>query len=133
MTFFLASDRPALVDDAATFDRPRPPADKMNQRPTSITVIAWLLMVSAASILVISTVYLNNPIVQELMAMSPIPIPAQYVMTYLELAVGFISGVAVLKGHNWGRWLYVVWFAIGFIIGLAVAANQNCPASANEN
>ena len=94
---------------------------QMRQRPTSITVIAWILIVISAINLITSTVCWNNPKVQELMAKSPLPIPAQYAMLYLGLVVTLASGIGILKGQDWARWLYVIWSAIGSIIGLATS------------
>ena len=37
-------------------------------------------------------------------------------MLYTGLLVTIISGVAMLKGLNWGRLLYVIWSAVGFVI-----------------
>ncbi len=93
----------------------------MKQRPTSITVVAWILIVIAAINLVTSAVSLNNPMVQELMAKNPIPIPVQYVMLFLGLAVMLASGIGMLNGHNWARLLYVIWSAIGFVVALATS------------
>jgi hypothetical protein len=95
----------------------------MKQRPTSITVIAWILIVVTAINLVSSTVTvsLNNPMIKELMAKSPLPVPVQYAMLYLGLAVMLASGVGMLKGGNWARWLYVIWTVIGTVVGLATS------------
>jgi hypothetical protein len=32
--------------------------------------------------------------------------------------VSIVSGIGMLKGQNWARLLYVVWSAIGLLIGL---------------
>jgi hypothetical protein len=88
----------------------------MKPRPTSITVISWILVVLGAISLITTTAALNNPMAKELMARSPIPTPVQYVMLYTGLLVTIISGVAMLKGLNWGRLLYVIWSAVGFVI-----------------
>ena len=95
----------------------------MRTRPTSITVIAWILILMGGISLVTTTLVINsavidNPAVQELMGKSPIPVPVQHAMTYIGLLVMLISGVAMLKGQNWGRWLYVVGTALGFLIGI---------------
>jgi hypothetical protein len=95
----------------------------MRTRPTSITVIAWILILMGGVSLVtttfvINSAMINNPAVLELMSKSPIPLPVQYAMTYVALLVTLVSGVAVLKGQNWGRWLYVVGTALGFLIGI---------------
>jgi hypothetical protein len=100
----------------------------MRTRPTSITVIAWILILLGgislvATTLMISTgmidkVMIDNPAVRELISKSPIPVPVQYAMSYAGLLVMLVSGVAMLKGQNWGRWLYVVGTAVGFFIGI---------------
>lgn len=90
-------------------------------RPTSITVIAWILIVISVLNLVTGMVNMNNPMVRELMAKSPIPIPLQFTMLYLGLTITLACGVAILKGHNWGRWLYVIWNSVGAAIGLATS------------
>jgi len=61
---------------------------------------------------------IDNPAVRELISKSPIPVPVQYAMSYAGLLVMLVSGVAMLKGQNWGRWLYVVGTAVGFFIGI---------------
>ena len=91
----------------------------MKPRPTSITVISWILIVLGVISLITSTVALNNPMAKELMARSPIPLPVQYAMLYVGLLVTIISGVAMLKALNWGRLLYVIWSAAGFVISFA--------------
>lgn len=91
----------------------------MEPRPTSITVISWILIVTGAVSLITSTVALAQPITKELMARNPLPLSVQYAMLYVGLLVTIISGVAMLRRHNWGRLLYVIWSGAGFVIGLA--------------
>lgn len=93
----------------------------MRTRPPSITVVAWFLIVMGVISLAITSLMLNNPQVLELMRKNLLPIPVQYAMTYTGLAVILVSGVAMLKGHNWGRMLYVIWTSIGFVIGVAAS------------
>ena len=93
----------------------------MGERPKSVTVIAWILIVTGAISVFTSLSSLNNPMVKELMSKSPLPISLQYAMMYIGLAVSVISGVGMLKGQNWARFLYVIWGAIGFLIGLVTS------------
>jgi hypothetical protein len=93
----------------------------MKPRPTSITVISWILIVVGVISLITSTAALNNPMAKALMARSPIPLPVQYAMLYVGLLVTIISGVAMLKALNWGRLLYVIWSAAGFVINFATS------------
>jgi len=93
----------------------------MIERPTSITIISWILIIMGGVSLVSTSTQINNPQVLELMSKSPIPIPLQYTMTYAGLIVLIISGAAMLWGHNWARLLYAIWSAIGLVIGLATS------------
>jgi len=100
----------------------------MRTRPTSITVIAWILILLGGISLVTMTIVINsamidkvmidNPAARELISKSPIPVPVQYAMSYAGLLVMLVSGAAMLKGQNWGRWLYVVGTAAGALIGV---------------
>jgi hypothetical protein len=87
------------------------------RRPTSVSVIAWIVIVGSGFSLIASTVALNDPMAKQLMAKSLLPMPLQYVMLYLGLCIGIVAGIAMLKGRNWARFLYVIWCAIGSVIG----------------
>jgi hypothetical protein len=93
----------------------------MNQRPTSITVISWILIVIGMISLITTTAMINNPTAQELMAKSPLPIPVQHALSYIGLLITIVCGIAMLKGKNWARLLYVIWGVIGFVIGIATS------------
>lgn len=101
------------------------PIDKLclpkMKRPTSVSVIAWFLIATSLISVITSYTSLNNPIAQELMAKNLLPLSVQYVMLYVGLAVSVASGVAMLKGWNWGRTLYVAWSVFGLVIGLATS------------
>ena len=93
----------------------------MTKRPTSITVISWILIVTGGISLITTTAMINNPAVQDMMAKNPIPIPVQYAMSYVGLLVTILSAVAMLKGANWARYLYVIWNVVGGGIGFATS------------
>ena len=103
----------------------------MRTRPTSITVVAWILILMGGISLITMTLMIStgmidkftvdNPAARELMNKSPIPVPIQYAMTYVTLLIKLVSGVAILKGRNWGRWLYVVGTAAGLLIGIVTS------------
>lgn len=93
----------------------------MKKRPTSISVIAWILIVIGVISLITTTAMFNNPMARDIMAKSPLPIPVQYAMGYIGLLVMIVSGIAMLKGQNWARFLYVTWSLIGFVIGIATS------------
>lgn len=93
----------------------------MKNRPTSVTVIAWILIVLGSISLITTTVMIGNPTALALMKKSPLPIPLQYAINYIGICVMIVSGVAMLKGCNWARYLYVIWSIIGLVIGFATS------------
>src|SRR5690349_2107547 len=93
----------------------------MGTRPTSVTVVAWILIVIGGISLAATTYMLDNPVARDLMSKSPIPITVQYAMTYIGLLITLVSGIAMLRQKNWGRWLYVIGTAVGFLIGIATS------------
>jgi len=93
----------------------------MKKRLTSVTVAAWILIVTGGISLITTTAMINNPMVLNSMNKSPFPIPIQYAFTYIGLLITLVSGIAMLKQHNWARLLYVIWSVIGFLVGLATS------------
>ena len=72
---------------------------------------------------------LNDPsaqptAVQEIMAKNPLPIPYQLVLGGIGLLVSLVSGIFLLRGSNWARWLYVVWSGVAFLISLFTSPRQ---------
>jgi len=110
-----------VVEPLAASMNNEPPANRGNQRPASITVIAWILIVTAVVSSIISTLTLNHPIVQELMLQNPLPLPFQYCLLYIGLLAQLVSGAAMLQAENWGRILYGVCGAIGVLVGVITA------------
>ncbi|MCG6533838.1 MAG: hypothetical protein L7F78_03920 [Syntrophales bacterium LBB04] len=93
----------------------------MNKRPISITVIAWLLIISAIFFLIYNIVNFNDPVARKLLLQNSLPLSIQFLVMYLGLAISLISGIAFLKRQNWARFLYAGWYLIGFIIGFATS------------
>ena len=85
------------------------------KRPTSITVIAWIMIISVLISLISVTYSLDNPQFKEIMGRSALPLSVQITWTYLSFLIQAISAAFMLKGKNWSRWLYVIWNLIGFI------------------
>ena len=93
----------------------------MTKRPTSVTVIAWVLLVSATVSLVTSALTVNKPIVRELMVKTPIPLPIQFVMLFGGLLISILCAIFMLRGANWARVLYIAWGALGVVTGFATS------------
>ncbi|MGC2423430.1 MAG: hypothetical protein WA666_03635 [Nitrospirota bacterium] len=92
----------------------------MKKRPISISIIAWYLIATSPLALFFAVRGFNDPAVKQLMSQNPMPIPVQYFQLLSSLLISFVCGIAMLKGRNWSRYLYVIWGAIGFIIGIVI-------------
>ena len=88
------------------------------KRPTSVTVIGWLLIVTSIFSVAASYFSRDDPTVMEMMARNLLPLSVQYAMLFGGLVINVIAAVAMLKGLAWGRTLYVAWSVIGLVIGL---------------
>lgn len=87
-------------------------------RPTSLTIIGWLLIVMGIFGLISQLTMQDNPAVQQVLAESPLPASVHMILGIIGAIVGVVSGYGVLKGMNWSRYLYVGWSAVGLVIGL---------------
>ena len=80
----------------------------MKNRPLSITIIAWLLVIFASIDLIMFAIAIHNPeMVDAMRANSKLPMSAQYCLISLNVLGLLISGIAMLKGKNWARMMYI--------------------------
>jgi len=89
------------------------------KRPTSITVLAWFLIVGSGLSLIPSPFYLSDPRAKEIWDSMQIPISLVIPNLFIGSLVGVISGIGMLKGLNWARFLDVIWSSIVIVIGFA--------------
>lgn len=92
------------------------------QRPTSLTVIGWLLIVFGAIGLIAQLTMGNNPVAQQMLAESPVPASVHLAMGAIGGLVSIASGYGILKGLNWSRFLYLGWSILGVVFSLATTA-----------
>jgi len=106
----------------------------MTARPISVSIVAWLLILSGTIALVtmlvmiveVNAIMTSNAVAaQELRAKALLPLEALAVILLLGTAIVPIAGIAMLNQKNWGRWLYVVGnpatTAVGIVSGGASA------------
>ncbi len=93
----------------------------MRPRPTSVTVIAWIQIVTMSLSLFTLVPAMNNPQARELMAKSSVPITVQIAIAYVGLILTITAAIAMLKGYNWGRLLYVVWHGCSILFSFATS------------
>lgn len=78
----------------------------MSKRPQSVTVISWLFLVTG----IVGTAYHAT----EFKAGGPFQYDVLWVCLVRLLAI--VCGVFMLRGHNWARWLLVLWIAFHVIL-----------------
>jgi hypothetical protein len=101
----------ACGSDTDTFSLPA-----IRQRPISVTIISWFLIVSSVIGLVSTFVVMKPSDYEATLAINLLP--AAFLMAYQLVCVfvGLLSGVFMLKGAAWARWLYIGWGALGILV-----------------
>lgn len=95
-----------------------------NQRPISVTVIGILLLVSAGMSVLSTTCVFLVPESLAIMEQSGIPIAIQIAISFTGILITAVSGYALLKGYGWGRWLYLIAGAIGWVYAIITNPNK---------
>ena len=91
----------------------------MNLRPKSVTVICWLVILSAFFGIFTLKVMINpSPQAADLMSKNLLPVSIQRASVVVGVLICILCGVFMLNGKNWARSLYVGWVAFGIIVGL---------------
>ena len=85
----------------------------MNKRPSSITVISWIFIVFGSVALLSGLL----PNVNTTAAQRIAELKGHWIVHLSRMAM-VLSGVFMLYGFNWSRWLMVVWLAFHVIIGI---------------
>jgi hypothetical protein len=96
----------------------------MKRRPTSVTVIAWIVIVISVLALVGAVTMRNDPATLEAMAQSPLPVWAQQVQTYGVILVTLLCAAFMLRGANWARLLYIGWNAVWLTVALILGPER---------
>lgn len=91
----------------------------MQQRPVSLTVIGWFLIVTSGLGLLFMPFAFNNPMTTRIYAQSPLPVSAHLTIGVLGGLITLACGFGILKGFNWSRFVYIGWSLIGTAISLA--------------
>ena len=80
----------------------------MPKRPISVTIIAWLYLTMG----VVGFVY------HLFMQKSMHPFPYDILWVELIFLAAILSGVYMLRGHNWARWLALAWIAFHVVLSI---------------
>ena len=87
----------------------------MEQRPRSITIISWLFLLFGSIALISGLLPLDNLTLAQLKG---------HWMVHLSRILAIVSGLFMLRGHNWARWLLVLWIAFHIILSALHSALQ---------
>jgi len=92
------------------------------KRPLSITIIAWIFIVTSVIGAAEIALTAHSHITQELIKKSLFSPMVLYLISFITLSINFICGIAFLKGKNWSRYLYVITGLIAF--GLNIIGSE---------
>lgn len=91
----------------------------MAARPTSVTVIGWILIVFAAfgflSMLMLASL-INSPLMQQTLAQNPLPPMAVLITGFVGTVITLLCGLGSLKRWGWVRYVYLVWSAASLLL-----------------
>jgi hypothetical protein len=91
----------------------------MNKRPLSVTIISWICIVFGTLALV-SGILPSGSIsaAQRLVELKT------HWYVHVSRLVMILSGVLMLYGRDWGRWLLVLWLVFHLVVGALHGAGQ---------
>jgi len=93
---------------------------RLTRRPTSVTVIGWLLIVGGIASVARIPFYLNNSVLTEALARSPLPASLFHFLFVVYPPLQITCGIGMLKARNWARYLYVVLGAAVIILLMTI-------------
>jgi hypothetical protein len=88
----------------------------MQQRPLSLTIIGWLLVVLSLFNLVGIAMMSSNPIMMKAAEQMHLSIAFLQIWSIIGTIVTLACAYGILKGLPWSRVLYVVWGVIGLVV-----------------
>lgn len=77
------------------------------KRPTSLTILGWLFIILDAGNLVYLPLLLRNPTSVALLSQYRVPVGVTILVGLAVAVLCMVLGIAILKGREWGRTLYV--------------------------
>ena len=87
------------------------------KRPTSVTVIAWIILASNGITMVCMPLASTMPEVQDAYEKMGMSVAVAMFWVVVGGAIGIASAIAMLNGLNWGRLLYLIFSPISIVLG----------------
>ncbi|NTZ84997.1 hypothetical protein FCJ61_18805 [Burkholderia metallica] len=88
------------------------------KRPLSLTILAWIIIVTNAITCVYTPFSIGMPTTQALLSHYLLPVWATLGISVIIEAANVVIGIAILKGREWSRKAYIVTFVIGIAFSL---------------
>jgi hypothetical protein len=88
----------------------------MHKRPRSITIISWIFIAVGSVSLLAGLLPLVDTAAAHRIVMLKAQHPVEFWLTPFVGILAIISGVFMLYGFNWARWLLVVWLGYHVVI-----------------
>jgi len=89
-------------------------------RPTSVLVIAIIIIVLSGISLVMTPLTALVPEVREHYEKMDRSIAVAIMWSAVGSVIGVAAGIALLKGRNWGRLLYLIYVPAAFVLAIAL-------------
>jgi|SRR6185369_10117820 uncharacterized membrane protein HdeD (DUF308 family) len=83
----------------------------MKARPLSITIIGWLFILFGCIALISGVLPMFNATTAQRVADFK-----THWMVHISRAAEVVAGLFLIRGHNWARWLLVLWMAFHIVI-----------------
>ena len=77
------------------------------KRPASVSIIAAIIILIGSMKLILAPLGFTVPKIQRALEVSGMPLNTAVLWQLVFGVILVASGVAILKGLNWGRWLYL--------------------------
>ena len=84
------------------------------KRPISLTILAWVIIVTNAITCVYTPFSIGMPTTQALLSHYLLPVWATLGISVIIEVANIVIGLAILKGREWSRKAYVATSVLGF-------------------
>lgn len=91
----------------------------MKERPLSITIISWLFILFGSIALLSGLLPIGGATADQLVAEFK-----SHWMVHVARLAAIVSGLFMLRGFNWARWLLVAWIVFHITIGALHSLTQ---------
>jgi hypothetical protein len=91
---------------------------EVNKRPVSVTVIAWIIIVTSAIALATAPISSRMPEVQEFYEATGVSLAGVLIWSVAVNVIVLVSGISILKGRNWGRLVYLCFMPVSMVVSM---------------